>query len=139
MKRERIERTAKIIILISTIAILISAVFLAFYFDKTNSGGLLSFGLKTNLVFSISLSCPVIFTFATVTSFIKELALKKLGVGDKKRFKTMSVTALLLLLGALLYLVASNMTAEIAITLALVSIFLIVSSMIGMFVYLFKK
>lgn len=139
MKKEKIERTAKTIILISTVAILISAVFLAFYFDKSNSAGLLAFDLKTNLVFSLSLACPVIFIFATATSFIKELALKKLGVGDKRRFKTVLVATVLLVAGIVLYVIASNMTVGIAIYLGLVSVALIVASMIGMFVYLFKK
>ncbi len=139
MKKEKIERTAKTIILISTVAILISAIFLAFYFDKSNSAGLLAFDLKTNLVFSLSLSCPVIFIFATATSFIKELALKKLGEGDKRRFKTVLVATVLLLSGIVLYIIASNMTVVTAIYLGLVSVALIAASMIGMFVYLFKK
>jgi hypothetical protein len=139
MKRQRIEKTAKMIILISTVAVLISAVFLAYHFDKTNSGGLLAFGFKTNLVFSLSLSCPVIFIFATVVSFIKELALKKLGEGDKKRFKTISVTTALLFAGIILYAFATSMTAEIAIFLGFVSVGLIVAAMTGFFIYLFRK
>ncbi|MBQ7898110.1 MAG: hypothetical protein IJ323_06770 [Clostridia bacterium] len=139
MKKERIEKIARNIMIISGVSIIVADFFLAYFMNKHNEAGLLTYNYTTNLAFIMMFSCPVIFAVMNVTSFIKEMVLLKCGENTGIKTKLSLVSFILGALGFALYFIASSMTSQIAITLGLVSIILIFLSITVFFVYMVKR
>ena len=139
MKKERIEKIARNIMIISTISIIVADFFLAYFINNHNQAGLLTSSYTSNLAFIMMFSCPVIFIVMNVTSFIKEMILLKVKENTKAKTKLSIWSFILGALGFGLYLVTSAITSPIAITLGLISVLLIFLSITVYFVYMVKK
>lgn len=139
MKKERIEKIARNIMIISTVSIIIADFFLAYFIDNHNQAGLLTSSYTTNLAFIMMFSCPVIFIVMNVTSFIKEMILLKVKENTKVKTKLSIWSFILGALGFGVYLVTSTITSPIAITLGMISVLLIFLSITVYFVYMVKK
>ena len=139
MKKERIEKIARNIMLISGISIIIADFFLAYYFNNHNQGGLLTFGYTTNLAFIMMFSCPVIFMVMNITSFIKEMILLKIKENKKSKTKLSTASFTLGIAGFGLYFLSSSITSQTAITLGFISILFIFISITLYFIYMVKK
>lgn len=139
MKKERIEKIARNIMIISGLSIIVADFFLAYFLNRHNQGGLLTYNYTTNLAFVMMFSCPVIFAVMNVTSFIKEMVLLKCGENTGAKAKLSVISFILGILGFALYFICSSMTSQIAITLGMLSIILIFLSITVFFVYMVKR
>lgn len=139
MKKERIEKIARNIMLISGISIIVADFFLAYFINNHNQAGLLSYGYTTNLAFIMMFSCPVIFMVMNITTFIKEMALVKIKENSKIKTKLSLWSFVLGIVGFGIYFICSTITSQVAITLGMVSIILIFLSITLYFVYMVKK
>ena len=139
MKKQRIEKVARNIMLISGISIIVADFFLAYLLNSHNEGSLLSYGYSTNLAFIMMFSCPVIFMVMNITSFIKEMLLVRIKENTKAKTNLSLYSFILGVLGFGLYFVCSTITSQIAITLGMVSMLLIFVSITLYFIYMVKR
>ena len=139
MKKEKIERIARIVIALSVVGIIIADLFFAYFMDKHNAAGLMSFGYSTNLTFLVMFSCPVVLALVSSVEFVKEMILLKSGEGDRKKRKLASVSFFSMLAGVALYISASTITSTIAITLGGISVVFLIVSITALFAYFIKR
>ena len=85
MKKDKIERITRIVIALSIAGIVIADLFFAYYMERHNAAGLMTFGYTTNLVFLFMFSCPVVLALVSSVEFIKEMILLKNGEGERKK------------------------------------------------------
>lgn len=139
MKKERIEKIARNIMIISGVSIIVADFLLAYFMNSHNEASLMTYNYTTNLAFVMMFSCPVIFAVMCVTTFVKEMVLLRLGENTVAKTRLSILSFTLGVLGFALYFLASSMTSQIAITLGLVSVILIFLSITAFFIYAVKK
>ena len=139
MKKERIERVTRTVIALSIVGIFIADLFLAYYMDRHNASGLLTFGYTTNLMFLMMFSCPVVLALVSSVEFVKEMILLKNGEGERKKRRLATVSFSTMVLGFVLYFVASSITHTIAITMGGISVVFLIASITALFVYFVKR
>lgn len=136
MKRDRIEKIARNIMIISAVAVIIADLFFAYFIDRHNASGLLNFGYGVNLSFLLMFSCPIIFVLINSVTFIKEMLLMRAKLHTKAKTKLSVISFILAVVGFSLYFIASSITSQFAIVLGAISVILILLSIIVFFVYI---
>ena len=139
MKKERIEKITRIIIALSIVGIFIADLFFAYYMDRHNASGLITFGYSTNLMLLFMFSCPVVLALVSSITFIKEMILKKIGEGERRKRKLACICFATMIAGFLLYYGASTITSTIAITMGGISVVSLIVSITALFVYFIKR
>ena len=139
MKKEKIERITRIVIALSVVGIIIADLFFAYFMDKHNAAGLMSFGYSTNLTFLMMFSCPVVLALVSSVEFVKEMILLKSGEGERKKRKLATISFCTMTAGLALYICASSITSTIAISMGGISVVLLIVSITSLFVYFVKR
>lgn len=139
MKKERIERITRIVIALSIVGVFMADLFLAYYMDKHNASGLITFGYTTNLTFLLMLSCPIVLALVSSVLFVKEMILLRSGDGDRKKRKLATISFCTMIAGFALYFAASSITHTVAIALGGISVVFLIVSITALFVYFTRK